>query len=105
MAKFGVPDEHYHAYMQNGGLLTFRISSVEIDPSMSFEFQADLKDKLDTGFELPPSFTAVGGGMQCGEGWGRVASATYSRGGHITYKRVAPGLYVAIAQMPMRRDN
>lgn len=107
MAITGATPEQYEKFLQDGGTLTLIVDKTEVGKSGEFERYPDLKDNLDSGFELPPTsliyepkarFDLLTNGDQ----WTRTTTAVYTSGGRIIYRRLPNGRYEAQLSIPKR---
>ena len=102
MAITGVTQQQYLDFISQGGILVFEIDRNDIDVSGTFESNETLTPMLDTGFQLPPSATAVAdtslqSPLNIGDPWTRIVTFVYRQKGTITYKRLPDGRYHATA--------
>lgn len=102
MAITGVTPQQYSTYLSQGGTLVFEIDRDDIDGAGAFEGLATLAPVLATGFEIPPSATALADSsitspLKLGDQWTRTVIFTYRRGGKVTYQRLPTGRYSATA--------
>ncbi|MEN4658739.1 hypothetical protein E1N66_12295 [Pantoea allii] len=88
-------------YFTNGGILEYEVDALEIGGSSTeFESYESLKDHLDSGFEIPPSFiihepSVLAQILALADFWTRIHAYTYAKGGRVVYTRQPSGLYHA----------
>lgn len=92
--------KQYSDFLENGGTFKVTLTKNEIG-SENFEEFESLKNKLHSGFELPPTATITGSPSnramvyQYGGDWDRAVVFVYGQGGKIMYKKTLNNFYEA----------
>lgn len=105
MAITGVASQQYEDFLRNGGELTLTLDKTDFSKDGEFEQFPNLKDRLNSGFELPPSTIISDPSARMdiytlGDQWTCTITAVYARGGRIIYRRLANGRYEAKLSIP-----
>ena len=85
----------------NGGSITFEIDSTDISSTKEFENFPNIKPKLTTGFEIPPTTLIHSPELQAliqisGSHWDHIMCRVYLAGGKVIYKKISPDKYEAL---------
>lgn len=110
MAVTGASPSEYKEYLSQGGLLTFQIDELDIDPSGSFKLSPLIAPHLKTGFELRPT-SMIDDDLSAmplllhGDNWTKIVVFTYRRGGSIIYRQLNDGRYEAKTFAPPQTEE
>ena len=97
-------------FKKHGGTITFEIDPEDISSNKEFESYPSIKNKLTTGFEIPPTTLIDTPQLQAiiqihGTAWDYILSRVYLAGGKVIYKKLPNNKYEAICTVPSKQKD
>ncbi len=95
----------WNAFKSSGGTIVFEIDGTDINRDLAFEREPYLKDRLSTGFEIPPTPLIETPALQAliqvhGSEWDFILCRIYLAGGNVVYRQLEGGKYEATCTVP-----
>lgn len=110
MAVVKPSQEEFDLFMKNGGDIVLEIDPTDISQTREFEKFPSLVDKLDSGFELPPTTLIQAKELLAqihlyGSEWDKIFATVYICGGKVFFKRVSEDKYQAVCMIPKQTEE
>ena len=107
MAVSGATTEAYYIFMEKGGDITFEIDATDISKDREFENFPQIKPKLKTGFEIPPTsmihaVELLASIRMYGSDWDNIFASVYICGGKVIFKKISDNKYQAHCSTPQK---